>query len=64
MVLWFLKTKIPMYSLCLIFRGTGNTVRAWLDLGLKVLDEVVTEKRVKKFKIRRPTFDEMKASTA
>ena len=37
MVLWNLKSKNPIYKLCLVFGVVPSTARVWLDYGLEVM---------------------------
>lgn len=62
LVLWYLKTKGTMFSLCPIFGVVGSSVGVWLDFSLEVLVRVV--KREKDFEIKWPSYDEMKASAS
>lgn len=55
MVLWYLKTKGTMFSLCPIFGITGSTIGVWLYYSSEVLIRVV--KREKDFEIRWTTHE-------
>ena len=64
LVLWYLKVRNTIYSLCPIFGVTDSTVGVWLDYGLEVLKRVVVQKEEKDYEIRWPSYEEMKASAA
>ena len=62
--LWYVKTKGTLFSLCPVFGIVPSSIGVWMDYSLEVLLHVVKRKNRKDFEIRRPSVEEMEASSA
>jgi len=64
LVLYYLKSRDPLYKLCPIFGVVPTTAQVWLDFSLEIMKKVVTKTGAPDFEIRWPTVEEMRASAA
>lgn len=62
LVIWLLKTKGTMFSLCPIFGIVPSSMSTWLDFSLEVMSLAVERESRSEFVIRWPTDSEMKSS--
>jgi len=63
LVLYYLKTRDPMYRISILFGIVPSSVSVWLDFAMEVLQRIVISSHNPDFEIRWPTVPEMKSSS-
>ena len=64
MVLWYLKSKDPIYKLCPVFGVVPSTASVWLDYGVEVMSKVIEGNECKYFAVKWPDEDQMRHSAS
>lgn len=64
LALWYLKSRCPMYKMCLIFGLAPSSLLVWLDYSLEVLYRLLQCPTNTQYEIRWPNEQEMRSAAS